>query len=659
MLYQSIWLFFVMILGAILFLFTPNPDIRGVAIWAKGVSTLFLFTYVFFTALGVGRKFQGLLHGFSKLEINLFSLIFGLALVSNGLVVLGLLGALNKLMIFSWLVLCGLAASFQWREIVGDMLEKMKSLGRFQFNSFGGFEYLFFSVAAFFALLLPIISLAPVRDYDALMYHLQIPRQFLEHGGIYFDPAVWRLSQPMLTEMLFLVGIVFHLESFSQLISLAYCAAFFLSVYAFGRRFFDSHIAILAVGILLGNTAFPVYATSPAVEFSWASYEFWSLYLFSIWLFSDRNKKHDYWLVFAGIMSGLAATTKYLSLPVILVLGFLIVGKTIQLEKGDFKKLARNVLMFGIPVLVVIAPWYLKNLIWTGNPFYPLVFGGPGWTALRQELILDDYVASFGTGTGWLDYLAMPVNMYLALPRFSTLSLEFFHPILWLGFAFVFTGKWRKHDYLVVYIVLSFILWGLSMRQIRFLLPLSGFLALLSAKVIFQFPRLIKQAVSVALVGGLMLVTSIYQLSSAYDSGLLNYFTGRLSESEFLQKEVYDYNTTRFIQENLKQTDRVLFLWSGQGYYCDDRCLPDGDQSLAIQLSITTPEPESLARQLHLMGVTHILLGRPDAYWFISLHDPLQRHSTALNYFETVFLPACGNSIFTDGVLELYSLTCK
>jgi hypothetical protein len=30
-----------------------------------------------------------------------------------------------------------------------------------------------------------------------------------------------------------------------------------------------------------------------------------------------------------------------------------------------------------------------------------------------------------------------------------------------------------------------------------------------------------------------------------------------------------------------------------------------------------------------------------------------------LNYFETVFLPACGNSIFIDGVLELYSLTCK
>ena len=35
-------------------------------------------------------------------------------------------------------------------------------------------------------------------------------------------------------------------------------------------------------------------------------------------------------------------------------------------------------------------------------------------------------------------------------------------------------------------------------------------------------------------------------------------------------------------------------LWDGHGYYCGDRCVPDDDETLAIQLSIDSPSPETL-----------------------------------------------------------------
>ena len=38
-------------------------------------------------------------------------------------------------------------------------------------------------------------------------------------------------------------------------------------------------------------------------------------------------------------------------------------------------------LAFGVPALLLALPWYLKNLLWFNNPFYPLYIGGPDWSA--------------------------------------------------------------------------------------------------------------------------------------------------------------------------------------------------------------------------------------------------------------------------------------
>jgi 4-amino-4-deoxy-L-arabinose transferase-like glycosyltransferase len=660
MVFQWIWIGFVILLGGQLLSAAPGLEARGPAVWVQWAEILLLFTYVCLTALGLGRRLLRSLQTLTRLEHFLVSLLLGLGLLGDGILGLGLAGFLSPGAIFLWLVLAGLLGSFQWKGIFEEAQEAFQALKQIQFKKWGAFEILLLGTGGSLLILLPILALAPVRDYDALMYHLEIPRQYLLHGRVYFDPGIWRSAYPLLTEMLFSLGIVFHLEAFAQFISLTFALIFFLSVYAFGRRFFDSKTAGLAVGILLGNPAFPIYATSPSIDFSWSSYEFWGIYAFSLWLTADQPQNKRRWLILAGVLSGLAASTKYLSFPTIFILGLLIFWKTIQVEKADVRKLAQNLLFFGVSALIMITPWYLKNWLWTGNPFYPLAFGGPAWTVLRQELYFQDYMGSFGTGTGWLDYVLIPVNLYLAQPRFSTISLEIVHPLLWLAFLFVFVEKkWRQLDYLLPYLAISLILWTASAQVIRFLLPISGFLAVLAAKVLTRFSRVIQQGLSLGLVGALMIVTVLYSGWSVAGASLSGYLSGKRSTSEFLQAEVYDYKTTQFIQAHLPPTDRVLFLWAGQGYYCDARCLPDDDENLAIQLSVEHPAPETLAHQLRLQGVTHLLLGRSNAYWFISFHDPRRRHRAALDYFEKVFLPACAKSLYQDGPLELFALTCK
>jgi hypothetical protein len=114
-----------------------------------------------------------------------------------------------------------------------------------------------------------------------------------------------------------------------------------------------------------------------------------------------------------------------------------------------------------------------------------------------------------------------------------------------------------------------------------------------------------------------------------------------------------------YIENNLSNTDRVQFLWDGRAYYCDQRCIADNAQSVGLLLSKDSPSPEVLAHQLREKGITHILLSRPDAFWFINFHDPAGLHQAALDYFESTFLPACARPIYVEDLTELYILVCQ
>ncbi|MCC6500061.1 MAG: hypothetical protein IT313_07310 [Anaerolineales bacterium] len=654
---QIIWLSLTIILG--IEISFPFPLIAGNIdlAWLRIFSTFILYFFIVTSALGIGIKLIGQYNELSALEKFPLSLILGFAVISNGILILGLIGQLNPIAIYAWGAICGFIASFEWQKIIPILWDKTSSLKQNYFTKFQGIERTLLSICGLCLVLTIVMALTPIRDYDALMYHLEIPQLLLGQGKYFFDPEFYRLSYPALTEMLFMIGIAFRLDIFAQWISLTYCVIFFISVYAYGRRFFNSSVGVLAVCILAGNPAFPIYAASPSNDYSWASYDFWCLFALSIWLSGRKQDRQRKFLFLAAILAGLAASTKYLALPFVGITGFLVATQTIKNGNGIGKEFLRNISIFGLTALVVASLWYLKNLVWTGNPFYPLIFGGPGWDTLQQNLF-NDYMGSFGAGGTLKAYLMTPINVYLEQSRFATLSLEIVHPVLWLGFAIILTKEWKKHDLVVIYSIVGFVFWSVGMNVIRFLLPLSGCLALLSSQVISTFPRTLKHFISTIFIGGFMVITLIYQINEIRSADTLSYLIGKISASEFLEKNVYDYKTTEFILETLSDSDRVLYLWSGQGYYCNSRCLPDDEQSIAIRLSMNSPIPETLAYQLRSKGITHILLGRPDAYWFISLHDPRHLHRKALDYFENVFLPTCGKSIYQDNLIELYQLTC-
>lgn len=626
-------------------------------LWIDFLFLFLVFGYIVLTAAGIGRmilrRFELV---FSRLEFNILSVLLGLAFLSISIAAFGMVGWLTKAGLFGCLAICGFISSFEWPTLFQKVVSSARSIRLPKTGSVYEAVLLIFVIGLF--PLLIVNTLTPPWDYDALLYHLEVPRQFLAEGRIAFHPEIFESAYPFLGEMLFVVGIVAQAESLAKLINLTYAILFILSTYSFAVRFFNREVALTAAGIMVSTPIIVVWATWVSIDYAWAAFEFWALYAICLWLAGQKQDARK-WLTLSGVLSGLAASTKYISLPVLLIVVILLFWKSMQGSKQPFAAAARNLWTFGASAGLVMSLWYIKNWIWTGNPIYPLLFGGAGWDPLKNQLFTQEYMNTFGMGRNLLDFFLLPYNVYAHGDRFAALPWEFIHPLLWLAFLFPFLKKSKEQSIVSIYVFLYYIWWFLGSQLIRFLLPVSAFLAILAGAVLDRFPLLLRNTFRLTLIVGLAVFSFVYQLTVLQNSGTFSYVMGWVSADEILQTFVDDYRVKQFIQRSLSEQERALFLWDGRGYYCDSRCRPDHTQSLAVRLTLQSPDPQQLADDLQADGITHLMLSSTDAYWFIQYHDPNGNHRRAMEYYREQFLPVCGKSVYKDNGMELFEITCN
>ncbi len=120
------------------------------------------------------------------------------------------------------------------------------------------------ALAALLALTLTgtlLTSLAPVTDGDALCYHLQVPKLFLERGAVFFDPDLHETVYPLLTEMLYAVALAFQGPVACRLVQWLLGVVFALNVTALARPSLDNRawwagtIALLVPAVSNGMSA--------------------------------------------------------------------------------------------------------------------------------------------------------------------------------------------------------------------------------------------------------------------------------------------------------------------------------------------------------------------------------------------------------------------
>ena len=138
------------------------------------------------------------------------------------------------------------------------------------------------------------------------------------------------------------------------------------------------------------------------------------------------------WLIICGAMTGFAMGIKYTSVVLPIALFALMLWWS---RKRILDSVKPAGLLAGIGLLIA-SPWYLRNWIWMGNPFYPFVFGGPYWDAFRAN-----WYAGAGTGIGWnlFGIASLPFVTTLGYRdvnyfdgKFGPLFLVLFPIVLWI-----------------------------------------------------------------------------------------------------------------------------------------------------------------------------------------------------------------------------------
>jgi len=173
---------------------------------------------------------------------------------------------------------------------------------------------------------------------------------------------------------------------FIKLLSFITFTLFILLVYEWSKGIFKKEKTTLISLLLFVTLPIIILFSRFSIHYIYLAFQF-SLACYFLHRFLIQNEKQS--LFFSAIFAGFASLTSYLGLIFLPIL-FLSVFP----NKKNYKQLIFTLIIFSI----VIAPWYLRNLVLLGNPIWP--FAG-GWhidevIVKENSIIFEDISKAFG-----------------------------------------------------------------------------------------------------------------------------------------------------------------------------------------------------------------------------------------------------------------------
>jgi hypothetical protein len=394
-----------------------------------------------------------------------------------------------------------------------------------------------------------VATCAPISSPDALLYHAADPALFEDARRIFEVP--WNSSsyEPFTVEMLVLDGFLLWDSVQGAFAPLLLGLVALAAVVGFAHRVAGRSAALLAGTVFFAQPFMVWEATSVFIEPGLAcavALSAWNAFRFVH--DSERNA-----LLFAGLFAGGAAGMKYLGLIAALILAAMTAFVASRRISG------RTILAFGLPAAVVALPWYAKNAVLTGNPFYPHVFGGLNPSAAAE---LERTMTMFGSGDGLLDFLLLPARLLADAEPFD--AGEFLSP-LFVIFAPIVLLLCRSRLVLAAFVgvALYVVGWFVTTQQARFLVPLMPVMAVLAALGALGLARegRLGRLVVVSVTGVALAIG--FGASSVYAVQFAPVVLGTETKAQFLREKVSNYEGVEALNIRLGPEDKVATdIWA-------------------------------------------------------------------------------------------------
>jgi hypothetical protein len=224
------------------------------------------------------------------------------------------------------------------------------------------------------------------HPYDAIEYHLQIPREWMEAKRISPLPHNVYCFFPSNVEMQYLLtmhiaGNPWKAMYVSHFITLGYGLLAIVALYAAAKSVTPDTSTLPAILAASITATIPWLAMLSSVAYNESALILYIILAIAWIIRSLTTPDHrPRSFAIAGLMAGLACGVKYTAAPIAAMLFILLILfpwrlARIQITAGQILTAAAT---FALTATLAFSPWLLRNLRWTGNPVFPeamIIFG--------------------------------------------------------------------------------------------------------------------------------------------------------------------------------------------------------------------------------------------------------------------------------------------
>lgn len=476
-----------------------------------------------------------------------------------------------------------------------------------------------------------LLTLTPEIGKDALIYHLAVPKLYLQHHGFYFIPGNAFAGYPLLAEMHYLLALFLGNDILAKAIHFALLCGILVGIGLFARHVFREH-HFPRVSMLVFFSIPSVFAASHTADNDLFVTLFILAALYAFFRWSECRLGS--WLVLCGLFSGFAAACKYTALLATPLgcLGILWLARRSGSTAGDT---AVRLALYVACALVAGAPFYLKNWIVMGNPVYPFfygIFGGRGWDP-DQARLYDLFIRNLGMGRDLWDYLLLPWNLSLRAKMHSPEFDGILGPIFLLTLPFLAAvRRWETPLRMILaYALLTFFFWATTAQQVRYLIPLFPLLALAVGALTTQLQRREKIFGFLMLVIAGSLAFNVFHVTTRFlEINPLRVAVGDESRDHFLSRRLPPYAMYRFVNQALPSDARIFLVYmKNYTFLCDRDCYADAmfETHTLQKILRQAATPPEVHDRLRAGGFTHILY---DEWYLLGDPSPLSPGEKAL-----------------------------
>jgi 4-amino-4-deoxy-L-arabinose transferase-like glycosyltransferase len=547
-----------------------------------------------------------------------------------------------------------------------------------------------------------VLAWVPPVSRDALTHHLAVPKLYLQQGGIHEIPSIVFSYYPMNLDLLYLVPLYFGNDILPKLIHFGFALLTAAFIFVYLRSRLDRVYALVGVVLFLSLPVVVKLSIQAYVDLGLICFSFGSIFFLLKWLEAPQRWSQ---LLLAAIFCGLALGTKYNALIVWVLLTMFILPaylnehrRAVRLavgggggEKGPplIKALGWTAL-FAIVALVVYSPWAVRNIIWKGNPIYPLYKNllaepSPDSEEGGQQETDDRWKTSKNPSGGRIGPLARRKILYDEAWWYTALMpLRIFfqgrdddpkyfdgrlNPYLLILPVFAFGRRRasgsrlaREKMVFIWFVALYFLIAFFSVdMRIRYIAPMIPPLVVLAVLGLHDLVERLKRSrspdlrkngplLAVGALVALLLMNGFYIVDQFNTVEPIGYISGRVSRDAYITRHRPEYPVIRFANVNLAQNSRILALFLGNRRYYSDREM-DFRETLFEQSVLSATAAQDVVDALHQNGITHLMI-RYDLFqqWVASAFDDHSRIIAA------AFLRSRTRRLYSGGGYGLYEI---